>query len=55
MKRDRQARWDADNLRTVGTKMTVHEYEHFREKCMRERTSMYGLLRRMIAQWVEES
>lgn len=54
VQRERQKRWDVDNLRTVGTKMTVHEYERFREKCMRERVSMYGLLRRMIAQWVEK-
>ena len=54
MERERQARWDAAHLRTASTKMTAAEYENLRRACESERMTVYGLIRRLLAQWLND-
>lgn len=50
--RHRQARWDLENLRSIGTKLTPGQYAMVRRACDFERISMYRLLRRLLLDWL---
>ena len=52
--RERQKRWDAENLRTVSTKMIKEERAILCSLCEREKVSVYELLRRLVRQWMME-
>lgn len=53
MKRERQARWDAGNMRTVSTKMNAAEWTEFRARCLAENITPYALARRLIREWMQ--
>ena len=52
MERDRQARWDAANLRTASTKMRAAEYRMLQDACALEETTVYNLVRRLLQGWL---
>ena len=46
--RERQAKWDRRNLRTVSTHLTVKEARELKEFCQRRGISQYALVRRLL-------
>ena len=46
--RERQAKWDRRNLRTVSTHLTVKEARALKEFCQRRGISQYALVRRLL-------
>lgn len=46
--RERQAKWDRRNLRTVSTHLTVKEARELKEFCQRRGISPYALVRRLL-------
>lgn len=55
MDRDRQAKWDGENMATVSTKLRRREYLELRAECVARGTTPYALLRRMIRTWMVEN
>lgn len=54
MNRERQARWDAAHLQTVGTKLSRKECRTLEYVCGIEGISRYALLRWLILEWLRE-
>lgn len=54
MERKRQAKWDAANLRTVSTKVSVAEAERLHAACAAAGVSLYDLLRRLCREWLAD-
>jgi len=54
MKRDRQARWDAAHLKTVGTKLDAAEWLELRARCLAESVTPYALVKRLVREWMSE-
>ena len=52
MDRDRQAKWDGENMATVSTKMRRREYLELRAMCVARGTTPYALLRQLIRKWI---
>ena len=52
MERDRQAKWDGENMATVSTKMRRREYMELRTMCVAQGTTPYALLQRMLRSWM---
>lgn len=52
MKRDRQARWDKDHLRTVSTHLTYQEWATLQALCEAEGTKPYRLLRNYLREYM---
>lgn len=52
MGRERQAQWDAQNMKTVATKLTKKEYQQFKIACDTSGITQYEILQRMIRVWV---
>ena len=48
-RRCRQARWDASHIKTASCRLKVEEMEKLKEQCKRQGTTVYGLIRYMIA------
>lgn len=46
--RSRQARWDADHIRTASCRLRVEEMERLKAECRAQGTTVYGLLRYMV-------
>ena len=55
MERDRQAKWDGENMATVSTKMLRGEYMQLRAMCLAQGTTPYALLRLLIRTWMVEN
>ena len=55
MERDRQAKWDGENMATVSTKMRRREYLELRAMCVARGTTPYALLRQLIRSWMVEN
>lgn len=55
MKRERQARWDLEHLRTVSTKMMPGEYRMLRDMCQAQETTIYCLVRQLLRGWMMET
>lgn len=51
--RDRQARWDAQELRTATTKVRRDVYEEFRRLCEARGKSPYAVLQGFLLAFVE--
>ena len=51
--RDRQAAWDARNLRTVSTHLTREQAAALRRTCRRRGTTQYRLLQEMLLAYIE--
>ncbi len=47
--RMRQMRWDKEHLITASCRLRTEEMERLRRECRRQGTTVYGLLRYMIA------
>lgn len=54
MERERQQRWDRENLYTASTKLLQPQYDLLRRACEAEGVTVYGLLRSLIGQWLVE-
>ena len=54
MGRERQAKWDANHLRTASTKLTIAEYQLLQEACSVDGHSVYSLLGWMIREYLTE-
>ena len=52
MDRERQARWDLENLRTASTKMTPGEYRQLQRACDIEGITIYALIRQLLRSWL---
>ena len=52
--RTRQAQWDAEHIRTASTRLKVEEMEKLKEECRAQGTTVYGLLRYMIAVYMRD-
>ena len=52
MNRERQARWDLENLWSVGTKLLPGQYRMLRRACEIEGVSMYALVKRLVLDWL---
>ena len=52
VERDRQAKWDGENMATVSTKMRRREYLELRAMCVARGTTPYALLQRMLRSWM---
>lgn len=55
MDRERQAKWDGENMATVSTKMRRREYLELRAMCVARGTTPYALLQSMIRSWMVEN
>ena len=53
--REKQARWDLENLRTVSTKMIPGEYRILRNMCAAQGTTVYSLVRQLLRLWMMET
>lgn len=47
--RTRQTRWDKEHIRTASCRLRTEEMEALRKECRAQGTTVYGLLRYMIA------
>lgn len=54
-KRDRQARWDAREMRTATTKVRRDVYEEFRRLCQEQGRTPYGVLQDFLLAFVDRS
>lgn len=54
MERERQARWDLENLWSVGTKLTPKQYKILRRACDIEGVSIYALIKQLLFSWLME-
>lgn len=54
MRRERQARWDAGNMRTVSTKLTRAEFQAFWTECVMQGVKPYTLVQRMLRAWMRD-
>ncbi len=52
MERERQARWDLENLWSVGTKLLPGQYRMVRRACDIEGVSMYALVKGLLMDWL---
>lgn len=52
MDRQRQARWDLENLCSVGTKLLPGQYRILRRACDVEGVSVYALIKRLLFDWL---
>ena len=52
MERERQKRWDRENLCTISSKMLPREYRTFRLACDAAGVTMYTLIRRLVRDWL---
>lgn len=54
VERQRQARWDLENLWSVGTKLTPGQYRMVQRACNIDGVSMYALVKRLLIEWLME-
>lgn len=54
MDRDRQAKWDGENMATVSTKLRRREYLELRAECVARGTTPYALLKNLARLWMME-
>lgn len=52
--RDRQARWDADHIRTASCRLTKEEYTALRRECHKQHITVYGLVRACLLAYLDE-
>lgn len=52
MERERQARWDAENLHTASTKLMPGEYRILRDACDARGITVYALVKRLLRGWL---
>lgn len=50
--RERQARWDAAELRTASTKVRREVYERFQELCHTAEKTPYSVLKALLLDWM---
>lgn len=52
MERERQKRWDLENLYSVGTKLLPGQYRLVRRACEIDGISMYALVKGLLLSWL---
>lgn len=52
MERERQKRWDRENLCSISSKLLPGEYRTFRLACDAAGVTMYALIRRLVKDWL---
>ena len=52
MDRDRQAKWDGENMATVSTKLRRREYMKLRALCVAYHTTPYAVLQHLVTAWM---
>lgn len=52
VERDRQAKWDGENMATVSTKMRRREYLELRALCVAYHTTPYAVLQHLVTAWM---
>ena len=52
MERERQKRWDRENLCSISSKLLPGQYRTFRLACEVEGVTMYALVRRLVQDWL---
>ena len=52
MERDRQAKWDGENMATVSTKLRRREYMKLRALCVAYHTTPYAVLQHLVTAWM---
>ena len=52
--RERQKRWDRENLATIACKVRMPEYRAFRCACAEDNVTMYALVRRLVREWMDK-
>lgn len=52
--RERQADWDAREMRTATTKVRREVYEEFRRMCQERRRTPYSVLQELLLAWMRE-
>ena len=50
----RQDKWDAEHMRTVGTKLTMAEYRCLKVYCTLRGETVYAVLGRLIRSWMDD-
>ena len=45
LNRDRQARWDAEHIKTASCRLSIAEYEEFTKECNHLKTTRYAFIR----------
>lgn len=53
--RDRQARWDAQEMRTATTKVRREVYEEFQRLCEERGKTPYAVLRVLLLAWMRQA
>ena len=52
MDRERQAKWDGENMATVSTKLRRREYMKLRALCVAYHTTPYAVLQHLVTAWM---
>ena len=50
--RERQAKWDGENMATVSTKLRRREYMELRALCVAYHTTPYAVLQHLVTAWM---
>ena len=50
--RERQAKWDGENMATVSTKLRRREYLKLRALCVAYHTTPYAVLQHLVTAWM---
>lgn len=53
--RERQARWDAQEMRTATTKVRWDVYEEFQAMCQERGKTPYAVLQGLLRDWMEQA
>ena len=54
VERERQARWDKENICSASTRLPPETYENFRLLCALQGTTAYAVIKRLILAWMAE-
>jgi len=52
VERERQKRWDRQNMYTVSTALREGEYWRLHEMCRARRVTAYALIKRLLRDWM---
>ena len=52
VERERQAKWDGENMATVSTKLRRREYLELRALCVAYHTTPYAVLQHLVTAWM---
>ena len=55
MERERQARWDYENMCTAATKLRSEKYFLLRALCVLQDITVYELIKNLLEDWIEQA